>query len=78
MISKEQFDKLENMSDEDLWSWLIDNPSTDYTIYLDNDDTFIHFPDFPNETISFSGYVGWSDGIVTLLCDVLNLKAECV
>jgi len=69
--------------DTEKWEWVKGNQDLNITVNLDNDDTFVTFDDFDEEeddgevVIRFDGYLGWSDGIHTLL-DVFNIKFEDV
>jgi len=68
------------IDDKERWQWVIDNhQDACVTIYLDNDLTFGHIEDDDDGEyiLYFDDYLGWSDGVCTLL-DVFNIKAECV
>jgi hypothetical protein len=72
------------MSDEDKWIWVRENQDVGITVHLDNDDTYITFDAADNEddddgvlAIQFNGYLGWSDGVQSLL-ESLDIAHECV
>jgi len=71
------------LDDTEKWEWVKGNQDLNITVNLDNDDTFVTFDNFDEEedagevVIRFDGYLGWSDGIHTLL-DVFNIKFEDV
>jgi hypothetical protein len=75
MITKGQWDL---MDDENRWRWVKENQDEDFTLMLDNDDTFIVFgdPEDP-ESLDFDDYIGWSDGVVQLLNSV-GIESQCV
>lgn len=84
MITKEkqiklwkEFNKLK--TDELKWKFIIDNQFEGIKIYLDNDDTFGSFEwdDDGEYLFKFDDYIGWSDGIMTLMA-VIGIDAECV
>lgn len=84
MITKEkqielwkEFKKFE--TDELRWKFIIDNQFEGIKIYLDNDDTFGSFEwdDDGEYLFRFDDYIGWSDGIMTLMA-VIGIDAECV
>ena len=76
---KAEFDKLPN--DIERWKWVKEHQDTGIIVYLDNDDTHGILPD-PNDDndvviFQFDEYVGWADGIESLLAS-MGIKAECV
>lgn len=71
----EEFNKLRN--DTDRWSWVLDNADGNYIIYLDNDDTFVVFNEDDTLVGQFDDYIGWNDGLVTLL-EILDMNIQCV
>jgi len=79
-MNQEQVDiileKLDAMHDVDKWDWLLNNQDLEPIVCLDNDGTFITFEEFEGYS-SFNEYLGWSDGVQTLL-KVINIRAECV
>ena len=72
-----QFKELK--TDYEKWAFIIDNKSKGIKIHLYNDRTFGRFEwdedgDYP---FHFDDYIGWADGIMTLL-DVIGIDAEYV
>ncbi len=68
----DEFNSLEN--DVDCWKWIIANKDLGFTVFLDNDDTFISLDkekfDFIPEnkrTLELSGYIGRDHGVFDLL-----------
>lgn len=78
MNTKQAYDEFKSLqNDLDRWSWIIKNQHRkDYVIFLDNDDTFVQF-DNEDWYVSFDSYLGWSDGVQSLLTS-LNIQHECV
>ena len=72
-----EFKKLK--TDEERWTFIINNQFKGIKINLDNDDTFGSFEwdDDGDYLFQFDDYIGWSDGILTLL-SVVGIDAECV
>ena len=63
---KQKFDSLKN--DVDRWKFVLENKDKDFQVLLDNDMTFIDFNDDEFDlTCDFDGYLGWSDGVFSLL-----------
>lgn len=74
----DEFEKLAKLSDEGKWQYLLEHKPQWCTVYLDNDYTFIGLDDDEDaDTIGFDGYIGWSDGVLSLLT-VLGIKHEPV
>ena len=48
-------------------------------VNLDNDDTFVTILGGDSESgyVNFDGYLGWSDGVISLL-EAVGIKAESV
>lgn len=75
--------QVNKLDDTEKWEWVRDNQDLNITVNLDNDDTYVTFDDFDEEdddgevVIRFDGYLGWSDGIFSLL-EVMGIKAEGV
>jgi len=63
-------------TDVEKWKWVIDNQHLGFTVMLDNDDTFLSHPE-NNEIGEFDGYLGWSDGAISLL-EALGVESESV
>ena len=72
-----EFRKLK--TDEERWKFIINNQFKGIKINLDNDDTFGSFEwdDDGDYIFQFDDYIGWADGIMTLL-DVIGIDAEYV
>ena len=72
-----EFKKLK--TDEERWTFILNNQFKGIKINLDNDDTFGSFKwdDGGDYLFQFDDYIGWSDGILTLL-SVVGINAECV
>lgn len=81
-----EFNTLEN--DKERWTYVIQHQRF-LTIHVDNDDTFItvgkqedfdewSWEDQEAATLRFDHYIGNSQGLVTLLVDVLELPIEPV
>ena len=72
----EDFNKLEN--DKARWGFVLANKSK-LRLSLDNDDTMViddnASEDDENNYGSFDNYVGWSDGVITLL-NAIGLDAD--
>ena len=72
-------------SDAAKWQWLIDNQDRGLIVHLDNEDTFVSIDcdmdsgeDRPSyEAVTFDDYIGWNEGIQTLL-KVIGVSAESV
>ena len=72
-------------SDSAKWQWLIDNQDRGLIVHLDNEDTFVSIDcdmgsgeDMPSyEAVTFDDYIGWNEGIQTLL-KVIGVSAEAV
>ena len=62
----EKFPDVDSLTDKELWQWVVENQDKGIIVYLDNDDTFIAHNDC-DECHSFWDYLGWSDGVVSLL-----------
>lgn len=75
MTQAEVFNKFKY--DVEKWKWLIENKNVEYTVMLDNDDTFVVFGDDDEMIGQFSDYIGWSDGVCYLL-EALGINHECV
>ena len=73
-MTKEKWNKL---SDKKRWQWVIANQDKGITVLLDNDQTFISFPDEDADCLDFDDYIGNSGGVVTLL-EILGVRAEGV
>ena len=64
--------------DRERWQWLIKNQDAELLVYLDNDDTFVaDTNDGEADIESFCDYIGWSEGVCTLL-DIVGVKYEVV
>lgn len=72
-------DILDAMSDWERWKYLLDNPTLEYIVFLDNAETYIELGHFEDEEVmsDFDSYIGWSDGVQVLL-DELGIKYEVV
>ncbi len=80
-MTKKEFKEIEKkwktLTDEERWYFLRDAPSLGLIVQLDNDNTFVIHPDIEDEYLSFDEFVGWSEGVQTLL-SVIDIKAEPV
>jgi hypothetical protein len=72
-----EFKKLK--SDKARWKFILNNQGKGIKINLDNDDTFGSFSWDENGEylLQLDDYLGWSDGIQTLL-SIIGIDAECV
>jgi len=72
-----EFKGLKN--DIERFRYVIDHPEYNIKIMLDNDDTFGVFDDEEDweNILQFNDYLGWSDGIFSLL-KALNVKHDGV
>ena len=72
-----EFNQLNN--DVDRFCWLRNNQHLNIVLYLDNDDTFaVHEDDDENKYIfQFDSYLGWSDGIFSLL-EAVDIRCSSV
>jgi len=77
--ARDEFKKLTD--DRERWQWLLDNKDAEYTVFLDNDDTFVAFGSTDDinfdDVLYFDDYIGWADG-VEILMNVVGINAECV
>jgi hypothetical protein len=65
-------------TDRERWGWLLrDGKRYNFTVNLDNDDTFLTHDFLDDEYLSFDGYIGWTDCVMDLLSEV-NIKCERV
>jgi hypothetical protein len=69
-------DKWNRMTDAERWKWLQAHQGEGYVVYLDNGDTFMLYQ-YDEETYDFDNYIGWSDGVVTLM-EVMEIECELV
>lgn len=70
-----EFDKF--TTDAERWTWLLENQDKDLIVMLDNDDTFV-VKDSGTEWVGrFDGYLGWSDGVISLL-ESMDIRCEKV
>lgn len=70
--------QLSAMSDENKIKYMLENQDDiNMTLMLDNDQTFIVFPNHENFIVDFDEYIGNSYGISTVL-DMLGIKYEYV
>ncbi|WP_373031630.1 hypothetical protein [Sulfurovum sp.] len=76
MNALKELSKIEG--DINKWKWLMENQEAGLIVNLDNDDTFVTDPDSEDDfCVDFDGYVGWSDGVISLL-EAIGIKAEPV
>jgi len=80
-VLMEEWNKL---NDIERWTALTIDPFAfkHFKVNLDNDETFVSLLDPKNEFqeeffLNFNEYIGWSDGIVSLL-EAINIKSEQV
>lgn len=71
----DEFNALTN--DVDRWRWVAANQDKGITVMCDNDQTYLRFEGYDDETGDFDDYIGWSRGVFTLL-SALGIKAESV
>jgi hypothetical protein len=70
--------ELEYLSDEDKLRYMMENQDkVDMVLMLDNDDTFITFPDYEDKFVSLDEYIGNAYGVFTLL-NLLGIKHDSV
>lgn len=65
--------------DYERWKIVLENKDV-LKLILDNDDTLIVFKDYEyseDDYWSFDEYIGWADGLFTML-DVVGIEAESV
>ena len=72
------------LTDTQRWKALISEPESfkNFIVQLDNDDTFLKIKNPKNEFeedfyLSFDEFIGWTDGILTLLV-AIGIQAEPV
>lgn len=72
-----EFNNLKN--DVEKFKWVKNNQSTGIVLMLDNDDTYGIISDNNDEDylFEFDGYIGWNDGIFSLL-EAYGIKTEGV
>ena len=70
----EEFEALK--TDVEKWKFVIEHKDS-LVIHLDNDGTFIRLRTNDEEWAAFDGYIGWSDGVFSLL-KAIGVKAESV
>ena len=74
-----EFESLKN--DKERWLWVKDHQKDGIIVNLDNDDTFItieNYAPIEGEGYSnFEGYIGWSEGIFSLL-EAMSIRAESI
>ena len=70
-----EFEKLK--TDEEKWIWVINNQENNIIVNLDNDGTFITIKGNDDDYGDFIDYIGWSDGIFSLL-KAIGIKCEGV
>lgn len=82
-MNREEFKTLfgEAANDGEKWDYVLRNQHLGMVVNLDNDDTFIVFPDEVENGDCWIGqfydYIGWTDGTQMLLQSV-GIKAEPV
>ena len=81
-MTQKVFDEIENSweriwDDKKRWDFLKENQHLGLLVNLDNDDTFVTHEDIEDGMLQFNEYIGWSDGILTLL-ESVGIEAEPV
>lgn len=67
----------DKMNDHERWRWIQTHQGEGFVVKLDNDQTFLEDQNVEDVYYDFDDYVGWSEGVVTLM-NVMGIECEFV